>query len=144
MSLEIRKFKPGYEALGLVTDFLASEPPFGGFKASKLLTVIKYQLSLGHHVAGFANDQLVAYCGWLTTSTAQAEAWLKGEGDLEFVPPPIGNAVALTVVRVLNRHHVLPMIRACRERNRGKRVFFKRDYATPTIESRKGAVMNRG
>jgi hypothetical protein len=35
------------------------------------------------------------------------------------------------------------MIRACREQNKGIRVFFKRDYAAPDKQARKAAVVNR-
>jgi hypothetical protein len=141
--LEIRKLKPGFEALGLVTDFLASERPYSTLRAGDLMAAITYQLSLGHHVAGFVNNRLVAYCGWLTTSTERGEAWLKGQGQLQMIPPPKGDAAALTIVKVRNPDQLLPMIRACRERNKGKRVFFKRDYAGGERQSRKATVINR-
>src|SRR5215210_9298021 len=75
-SMEVRNLKPGFAALGVVMDFLARDQPFANMKAGDLLAAITYQLSLGHHVAGFENSRLVAYCGWITPSTAGAEAWL--------------------------------------------------------------------
>jgi hypothetical protein len=142
--MDIRNLKPGFAALGVVTDFLARDLPFANFKAGDLLAAITYQLSLGHHCAGFDNNRLVAYCGWITTSTAGGEAWLQGKGGLNIVPVETGDAVALTIVKVLHDKQVLPMIRACRDRNKGKRVFFKRDYAVGDRLSRKSAVLNRG
>jgi hypothetical protein len=142
--LQILQLKPGFEALGVITDFLAGDPPYASFRAGDLLAAVTYQLSLGQHVAGFENKRLVAYCGWLTTSTARAEAWLKGIAKLEPLPPPEGDAAALTIVKVRAQAQLLPMIRACRERNKGKRVFFKRDYAAPGKHSRKAAVANKG
>jgi hypothetical protein len=141
--LEIRKLKPGYETLGVLTDFLAREPPYANLRAGDLLAAVTYQLSLGHHVVGLENNRLVAYCGWLTTYKARGEAWLQGKDRLDPIAPPAADAAALTVVRVPNPAHVLPMIRACRERNKGKRIFFKRDYLAPSRESRKAAVINR-
>jgi hypothetical protein len=141
--LQIRKFRAGFEALGLVIDFVASDPPFGTFRAAKLLKALKNQLANGYHVAGFEGERLVAYCGWLTTSTAQGEAWLQGEGQLKAIAPPAGDAVALTIVRVLMPEHVLPMLRACRNLNRGKRVFFKREYSDLSGRARKRSVVNR-
>jgi hypothetical protein len=141
--MEIRNLKPGFAALGVVMDFLARDQPFANFKAGDLLAAVTYQLSLGHHVAGFENSRLVAYCGWITTSTAGGEAWLHGKGGLTMAPVETGDAVALTVVKVLQDKQVLPMIRACRDRNKGKRVFFKRDYAVGDKLSRKSAVVNR-
>jgi hypothetical protein len=141
--LQILKLKPGFETLGVLVDFLASEPPYATFRAGDLVAAITYQLSLGHHVAGLDNKRLVAYCGWLTTSTERAEAWLMGKGRLEPIAPPAGNAAALTIVKVREQAHLLPMIRACREQNKGIRVFFKRDYAAPDKQARKAAVINR-
>ena len=141
VSLEVRKFKPGFEALGLITDFLASDKPFANFSANKLLTAIKYQLSHGQHIAGFEDDRLVAYCGWLSTTKSHAEAWMKGRGRLDFIAT--GEAVALTVVKILKPDHVLPMIRACRDRNQGKRFYFKREYATGILRPRKATVLNK-
>jgi hypothetical protein len=141
--LEIRKLKPGFDTLGVVTDFLAKEPPYANLRAGDLLAAVTYQLSLGHHVAGFENKRLVAYCGWLATSKARGEAWLQSNGRLDPIPPPAADAAALTVVKVPNPAHVLPMIRACRDRNKGKRIFFKRDYLAPNRKSRKAAVINR-
>jgi hypothetical protein len=60
-----------------------------------------------------------------------------GKGGLTMVPVETGDAVALTVVKVLQDKQVLPMIRACRDRNKAKRVFFKRDYAVGDKLSRK-------
>jgi hypothetical protein len=142
--LQIRRFKANFEALGLVIDFVANDPPFSAFRTSKLLKAVKNQLANSYHVAGFEGDHLVAYCGWLTTSTAQGVAWLQEDGQLKAVTPPDGDAVALTIVRVLKPEHVLPMIRACRNLNRGKRVFFKREYAGPSGQARKRTVVNRG
>ena len=142
--LQIRRFKASFEALGLVIDFVANDPPFSSFRTAKLLKALKNQLANGYHVAGFEGERLVAYCGWLTTSTAQGEAWLQGNGQLKAIAAPAGDAVALTVVRVLKAGHVMPMIRACRKLNPGKRVFFKREYAVPNAQARKGSVVNRG
>jgi len=142
--VEIRKLKPGFEALGVLIDFLAREPPYAQLRAGDLLAAVTYQLSHGLHFAGFEKNRIVAYCGWLTTSAERAEAWLQGKGRLDHVEPVASDAVALTVVKISNQEHVLPMIRACRDGNKGKRVFFKRDYGAPERQSRKAAVVNRG
>lgn len=141
--MDIRKFKPGFEALGLFADFIAAEPPFGDFKARKLLAALRYQLSQGCHVAGFEGDRLVAYCGWLLTSLEIGEAWLRADGSLTTIQPAQANAAALTIVRIPDRKNVLPMIRACRTINPGKRVFFKRNYDDEAAATKKSTVLNR-
>jgi hypothetical protein len=141
--LQIRSLKPGFDTLGVLMDFLAREPPYALMRAGDLLAALTYQLSAGLHAAGFDNNRLVAYCGWLTTSADAGEAWLEGRGRLSAVPSATADAVALTLVKVVKPEYLLPMIRACRQRNKGKRVFFKRDYAAHDKTARKASVVNR-
>jgi hypothetical protein len=92
--LQILKLKPGFETLGVLVDFLASEPPYATFRAGDLVR---------------RDDR------------AKADRLSR---RLELMAPPAGNAAALTIVKVRQQAHLLPMIRACREQNRGIRVFF--------------------
>src|SRR5687768_5522094 len=41
--VEIRKLKPGFEALGVLIDFLAREPPYAQLRAADLLAAVTYQ-----------------------------------------------------------------------------------------------------
>jgi hypothetical protein len=133
--LRIHTLKPGFETLGVLLDFLAKEQPYAVMRAGDLLAAL--------HVAGFENNRLIGYCGWLLTSSAAGEAWLDGSGRLTPGSPSTSDAAALTIVKVSKPEYLLPMIRVCRQRNPGKRVFFKRDYAAPDRESRKATVLNR-
>jgi hypothetical protein len=142
--MEIRQLKPGFASLGVVIDFLARERPFAAMRAGDLLAAVTYQLTWTQHFAGFQEGRLVAYCGWLTTTAERGEAWVKGEGRIEPLPASAGDAAALTIVKVSHDSQLLPMIRACRDHNKGKRVFFKRDYAETGKPSRKSTVINRG
>ena len=141
--MQVRRFKPGFEALGLVADFIAATPPFGAFGAAKLLTALRQQLSTGCHVAGFEGDDLVAYCGWMPTSVQIGLDWMRAEGELIPVETARADAAVLTIVRILNRQDVLPLIRACRVANPNRRVFFKRDYEVGAMTTKKSTVMNR-
>ena len=141
--LQVRRFKPGFEALGLVADFIAATPPFGAFGASKLLMALRRQLSAGCHLAGFEGDQLVAYCGWMPISVQIGIDWMRGEGELTPFENEHSDAGAVTIVRIVNRQDVIPMIRACRLANPNMRVFFKRDYAVGVMGTKKATVMNR-
>jgi hypothetical protein len=49
--------------------------------------------------------------------------------------------VALTIVRIVDREAVLPIIRSCRQLNGDRRVFFKREPRGPRI-ARKSSVYN--
>jgi hypothetical protein len=126
--VEIRKLKPGFEALGVLIDFLAREPPYAQLRAGDLLAAVTYQLSHGLHFAGFEKNRMVAYCGWLTTSAERAEAWLQGKGRLDHVAPVSSDAVALTIVKIPKQEHVLPMI------STGKSLAFSGTKTTKAID----------
>gem|GEM_PF-2946687 len=141
--VQVRQFKPGFEALGLVADFVAAVCPFGGFAAAKLLAAIRLQLSSGCHVAGFEGDDLIAYCGWMPTSVHIGLNWLHEAGELIPVDNASADAAVLTIVRIIDRPNVSAMIRACRTANPNRRVFFKRDYPLGAVTTKKSTVMNR-
>jgi hypothetical protein len=102
---------------------------------------LKAQIQSGHHVAAYRNQKLVGYCGWVNTTEEIARQWLNDEGKLEGVPAASANAVALTIVRLIDRDAVLPIIRSCRKVNGERRVFFKREPHRGQPE-RKSSVYN--
>ncbi len=140
MPLSTSHLKPSNEALGLVVAYLARERPFCDYRAGRLVTAVKYQLSSRNHVCLLAGDMMLGYAGWLPITVAAGEKWMRDEAAL--VPAPAADAVALTVVSVTASEHLLPLIRACRRLNPGRRVFFKRD-GTDRTRTRKASVFNR-
>jgi hypothetical protein len=139
---KIRRFKPSFEAVGIVVDFLSREAPFDRFGAGPLVTALKYQIVNGHHVSAFRGEALIGYCGWLRINHADGELWLADKADLTPLAGDRADAVALTIVRVDEPAAVRPLIRACRILEPRKRVFFKRDYAQATHAARRNTVMN--
>ncbi len=63
------------------------------------------------------------------------------QGKLQGVPAASSDAVALTIVRFIDREAVLPAIRSCRQLNGERRVFFKREPRGPQA-ARKSSVYN--
>ena len=127
-SLELRQFKPTHEALGILVDYLAKAPPFRDFTVGELVIALKHQLARGHHVCAFRGELLVGYCGWLNTNSDIGERWMDGKGELKPVADN-ADAAALTIVRSDAADALTPMIRAIRGMNKGKRIFFRRDYS---------------
>jgi hypothetical protein len=68
---------------------------------------------------------------------------MRGEGELTPSENEPSDAGVVTIVRILNRRDVLPLIRACRVANPNRRVFFKRDYEVGAMTTKKSTVMNR-
>jgi hypothetical protein len=120
-------------------EFIVAANEFGSMHARVLFAGLKTQIQHGYHVAAYRNKKLVGYCGWLHTTEEIARQWLNNEVKLQGVPAASSDAVALTIVRFVDRDAVLPAIRVCRQVNPAKRVFFKREGATAT---RKSSVYN--
>ena len=141
-SYQIRRFTPSFEALGIVVDFLSRRAPYDELRAGKLVTTIKYQIAQGDHVCGFRGETLVGYCGWLQVTCELGERWLRGQAELQPIPPDRADAVALTLIRVDEPAALRPLIRAGRKLVGSKRVFFGRDYAGIRDTVRRNTVMN--
>jgi hypothetical protein len=139
---QIRRFKPSFEALGIVVDYVSRVAPFDGYQAKTLVRAVEYQIVNGFHVAGFSGETLVGYCGWLQITRDDGELWLAGNAELKPAPPTASDAVALHIVRIDERAAARLLIRACRNLEPKKRVYFKREYAFGSRETRRNTVMN--
>ncbi len=130
----------GLESFGTVVDFLAQRPPFDRHALGPFSRAIRRQVTRGEHVAALDGARLVGYIGWLPTSRAVAEAWLAGAATL--VPVEDADAVVLTMVAVARDGVLLPLIRAARERDRARKIYFKRSYTGSARRERKSVVYN--
>jgi hypothetical protein len=136
-----RRLPPSYGSLSFIMEFIVAAPEFGGMQSRVLFPALKAQIQHGYHVAAYRNQKLVGYCGWLNTTEEIARQWLKNEGKLHGVLAASSTAVALTIVRIIDREAVLPIIRSCRQLNGERRVFFKRESRGAQAE-RKSSVYN--
>jgi hypothetical protein len=134
-----------FEAFGMVIDFLSASLPFSSFELGPFSGVIRDQLSLAHNFTAIdPNNNIVGYAGWILTTRANAELWERDMGMLRAIVEPAADAAALTVVASNNKAATLALIRACRDRNKDIRVFFKRGYDGQMRTSRKSSVLNFG
>jgi hypothetical protein len=138
--VDCRRFRSSYGSIGVVLDFILAAQPFESMQAKVLYMAVKEQIAGGYHVAVFRSGNLIGYFGWLNTTEAIAQKWVTGQGKLVSVADSLSNAVALTIVRTIDRQAILPGIRKCRQINAGRRVFFKRQRAGAV---RKSSVLNR-
>ena len=140
--LQLRRFTPSYEALGIVVDFLVRRAPYDQFRAGKLVAALKHQLAHGYHICAFRDETLIGYSGWLPITEELGQSWLDGKGELEPVPPERSNAAALTIVCADDPSIVRALIRATRKYRPGERVFFRRDYSGRQRPQRSQTVLN--
>ncbi len=73
LTYQLRQFKPSFEAVGILIDFLTRQPPFDRFQAGALVTTLKYQVSHGFHVSAFLGETLIGYCGWLRIMASEGD-----------------------------------------------------------------------
>jgi hypothetical protein len=137
---ELMLLRHSYEAFGMVIDLLSRNLPFAKFEVGDLGAAVRLQLQLEHHVGAIFEGRLIGYLGWLTTSPTVAEAWVAGAGPL--TTESSGSSVALTIVVGTDSKVIRALISNARQRNVGKRVYFKRAAGQGT--ERKTSVLNRG
>ncbi len=130
------------ESFGVAVDFLSGFEPFSTTNLGVFARAVRRQILRHEHVVAFDGEKIVGYAGWLPTTVAAAEAWVKNGADLRPVDGK-ADAAALTTVAVTDPKVTLGLMRAARELNPGIRVFFKRSYADPERTPRKAAVQNR-
>jgi hypothetical protein len=128
-TFEFRRFAPTHEALGVLTDFVATRKPFDQFPAGKLVVALKHQIAHGNHVCAFRGETLVGYCGWLLITQEMGRLWLANRAELRPVPAEQADALAVSVVCAEDPGVVRGLIRQSRKLNIGRRAFFKREYA---------------
>jgi hypothetical protein len=126
---DVRRLPPGYEALGLVADFLSRGAPYDTFPARTLVQALKTQIAGGNHIAAVRDGTLAGYAGWVPVREENGEAWLAGKAELEPIPAADAEAYALSIVRIEDPALTWALIRAVRNAVTGHRVFFRRDYA---------------
>jgi hypothetical protein len=143
--LEIIAMNATYEAFGMVMDFLSGAPPFNKFDLAYIAELIRAQLQLGHHLGAVTGQrEMVGYAGWIHTSEANAELWMRDMGVLRPVETGRHDAAALTIVAVTDSRATPRLLRGARALNPGVRVFFKRSYDDALRPPKKASVLNFG
>ncbi|WP_201864377.1 hypothetical protein [Microvirga soli] len=65
-------------ALGLAAAYVAAHPPFGSFRADKLVGSIVGQIQRRHYAFAVRDKAVVGYIGWALCTPDVAEAWIGG------------------------------------------------------------------
>jgi hypothetical protein len=139
-----------FYSLGLLLDFLSSQPGFGDYPLRQMVKSLRHQIDRRTHLCALVGEgaaqRVVGYCGWLEVAAAQGQLWLAGLATLK--PLPRGSTVdafAMTLVAAEDGQTLRRLMRHARALNRGRQVFFKRDYggkAGAGKPSRKATVRN--
>jgi hypothetical protein len=130
LNFEIHALKPSSESLGAAVVFLSNKPPFSNYDFGGFSQALQLQIGHGHHLCALRERRIIGYCGWLLTTEAIGEAWIRGIGKLRPTPRGDSNAAAITVVAADERWLAFYLIRAGRALAPPDwRIYFKRSYA---------------
>jgi len=116
--------------LGAAVVFLSNKLPFSDYDFGGFSRTLQAQIAYGHHLCGLRERRIIGYCGWLLTTKAIGEAWIRGAGRLRPTPPGDSNAAAITVVAADERWVALHLVQAGRALVPPDwQIYFKRSYA---------------
>lgn len=73
-----RQHKDPNAAIGLAAAYVAARPPFGTFRADRLMSTIVGQVQRRHYAFAIQEGRVVGYGGWALCTRDVAEAWLAG------------------------------------------------------------------
>lgn len=141
IDLEFRPLASSSHALGLVCEFVSRFPPFITYEYGPLVRSILFQLEMQTHLVGSIDNRIVAYLGWIRTTSEIAEKWLNDDGPLRSQPGSL-DAVAVTILVTSDPSYTLPIIRKAKSLESGRSVYWKRYFITGK-EPRKRVVRTR-
>ena len=129
MDLRIEKFRSSAHSLGLLCEFVSRHPPFDSYNFGHLVRTILYQLDNQTHLVGLQEHGIVAYLGWVRTTSEIAEDWLERDSPLETSNVNV-DAVAVTILALSDPKYSLPLIRKAKTLEPGRSVYWKRNFIT--------------
>jgi hypothetical protein len=125
--LAIESFPGTPLSLGLICDFVSKFPPFDAFEFKQMTVTLRFQLEAQCNLVAGREDEIVGYLGWIPTTVAIAEAWVRDQGPLVAAIEDI-SAMAVTVLATSNPRYALPLIRRFKAMNPGLPGYWKRQF----------------
>src|SRR5690349_2439105 len=75
--ISVQQVRDPNAALGLAATYIASRPPFGSFRADKLMGSLAGQIRRSHYAFAVRNGTIVGYVGWALCQPDIAKAWIE-------------------------------------------------------------------
>ncbi len=143
MSIKITPLKPSQASLGVILNFLSKSEPFASHSLKAIAGAVRVQLETANHLVALDRETIVGYAGWMRVTSENADQWLKKEAQLVQAQAAQADAAALTMVVSGEKSVTRMLIRGARDRNKGVRVVFRRDYETSGKQTKRQSVLNR-
>jgi hypothetical protein len=139
--LAIETFPGTPLSLGLICDFVSRFPPFDAFEFKQMTVTLRFQLEAQCNLVAGRQDEIVGYLGWIPTTVAIAEAWVRDQGPLVAATEDV-SAIAVTVLVTSNPRYALPLIRRAKAARPGLPVYWKRQFMDGK-ETRKRSIRKK-
>ena len=143
MTIKITSLKPSQASLGVILNFLSKSEPFASHSLKAIAGAVRVQLETANHLVALDGETIVGYAGWMRVTSENAERWLKKEAQLVQAQAAEADAGALTMVVSGDQSVTRKLIRGARDRNKGVRVVFRRDYESNGKATKRQSVLNR-
>lgn len=75
--LSVQQVADPDKALGLAAAYVAAHPPFGSYRADKLLGSIVGQVRRRHYAFAVRDKAIIGYVGWALCTPDVAKAWVE-------------------------------------------------------------------
>ncbi|MGF9761540.1 hypothetical protein AAII07_40745 [Microvirga sp. 0TCS3.31] len=73
-SISVQQVQDANAALGIAATYAASHPPFGSYRADKLVGSLAGQVRRGHYLFAVRDGIMVGYAGWALCQPDIAQA----------------------------------------------------------------------
>lgn len=113
-------------ALGLATAYVVAHPPFGAYRADKLVGSIAGQLQRRHYAFAVRNGAIVGYLGWALCQPDVAEAWLEHGRTPSFDQCGSGEVLVLVMVVADDPAALRQLVAHVRKHHAGKTYMGRR------------------
>jgi hypothetical protein len=87
--------------------------------------------------------KLVGYSGWIVVNDQEAEKWQRDGGEIPLQNWQNGNASIVTITVSDERKYLLPLMRAIKKKNVGKKIYAIRSFLDGREAQRRPAIIGR-
>jgi hypothetical protein len=118
-------------------------PPFFNYSFRLMLLKIIDQMKFKSNVSIIHQGKLVGYSGWIVVNGEEAKIWQRDGGEIPLPNWQNGDASIVTITVSDERKYLLPLMRAIKKKNVGKKIYAIRSFMDGREAQRRPAIVGR-
>jgi hypothetical protein len=118
-------------------------PPFFNYSFRLMLLKIIDQMKFKSNVSIIHQGKLVGYSGWIVVNDEEAKIWQRDGGEIPLPNWQNGDASIVTITVSDERKYLLPLMRAIKKKNVGKKIYAIRSFMDGREAQRRPAIVGR-